>query len=162
MKSRRNVGEWHYARFGTQLSCCTNKAEIAVTSSPEKINSNGKLRMLKSSRISRELWLRIPSFLTILYGVTNLAGNFLCSYLHCWLVYCFLDVSIYSHFQGYFDTARLELAEHNIGVQIICPGPVESSLSENAFSEDVDVVKINEFLNATYLPEICSMMLAQQ
>ncbi|XP_015770706.1 PREDICTED: dehydrogenase/reductase SDR family member 7-like [Acropora digitifera] len=41
--------------------------------------------------------------------------------------------------QGYFDTARLELAEHNIGVQIICPGPVESSLSENAFSEDVDV-----------------------
>ena len=54
-----------------------------------------------------------------------------------------MDVSIYSHFQGYFDTARLELAEHNIGVQIICPGPVESSLSENAFSEDVDVVKIN-------------------
>lgn len=60
---------------------------------------------------------------------------------YCLLFCCFLDVSIYSRFQGYFDTARLELAEHNIGVQIICPGPVESSLSENAVSEDVNVVK---------------------
>ena len=66
----------------------------------------------------------------------------------------------FTRFQGYFDTARLELAEHNIGVQIICPGPVESSLSENAFSEDVNVVK-RDNLNATYLREICSMILAQ-
>lgn len=43
-------------------------------------------------------------------------------------------------YQGYFDTARLELAEHNIGVQIVCPGPVQSQLSKYAFTDDVNVV----------------------
>ncbi|XP_068746504.1 dehydrogenase/reductase SDR family member 7-like [Montipora capricornis] len=41
--------------------------------------------------------------------------------------------------QGYFDTARLELAERNIGVQIICPGPVESNIEKVAFTEDINV-----------------------
>ena len=44
--------------------------------------------------------------------------------------------------QGYFDTARLELSEYNIGVQIICPGPVESEIRKYAFSEDVNKVNI--------------------
>ncbi|XP_073239517.1 dehydrogenase/reductase SDR family member 7-like [Porites lutea] len=39
---------------------------------------------------------------------------------------------------GYFDTARLELSEYNIGVQIICPGPVKSEFTKYAFSEDVN------------------------
>ncbi|KAM7431587.1 Dehydrogenase/reductase SDR member 7 [Porites harrisoni] len=39
---------------------------------------------------------------------------------------------------GYFDTARLELSEYNIGVQIICPGPVKSEIRKYAFSEDVN------------------------
>ena len=43
--------------------------------------------------------------------------------------------------QGFFETARLELAQYNIGVQIICPGLVESNLLENAFGKDVDRVK---------------------
>ena len=43
-------------------------------------------------------------------------------------------------FQGYFDTARLELSEYNIGVQIICPGPVKSEIRKYAFSEDVNKV----------------------
>ena len=42
--------------------------------------------------------------------------------------------------QGYFDTARLELSEYNIGVQIICPGPVKSEITKYAFSEDVNKV----------------------
>ncbi|XP_068712031.1 dehydrogenase/reductase SDR family member 7-like [Montipora foliosa] len=40
--------------------------------------------------------------------------------------------------QGFFETARLELAQYNIGVQIVCPGLVESNLLENAFGEDVN------------------------
>ena len=42
--------------------------------------------------------------------------------------------------QGYFNTARLELSEHNIGVQIICPGPVKSEITKYAFSEDINKV----------------------
>ncbi|KAM7426229.1 Dehydrogenase/reductase SDR member 7 [Porites harrisoni] len=49
---------------------------------------------------------------------------------------------------GYFDTARLELAEHNIGVQIVCPGPVMSDVLKNAFTED-----INRPLNGSNLME---------
>lgn len=42
--------------------------------------------------------------------------------------------------QGFFDTARLELAEYNIGVQIIMPGPVKSNILENCYTENVNVV----------------------
>ena len=43
--------------------------------------------------------------------------------------------------QGYFDSARLELAEHNIGVQVILPGPVKSHISKYAFTEDINMVR---------------------
>ncbi|XP_029643056.1 dehydrogenase/reductase SDR family member 7 [Octopus sinensis] len=36
--------------------------------------------------------------------------------------------------QGYFDSLRLEMHNHNIGVSIICPGPTFSNLLENAFT----------------------------
>ncbi|GAB1601426.1 dehydrogenase/reductase SDR family member 7-like [Argonauta hians] len=36
--------------------------------------------------------------------------------------------------QGYFDSLRLEMNSHNIGVSIICPGPTFSNLLENAFT----------------------------
>ncbi|CAH3154884.1 unnamed protein product, partial [Porites evermanni] len=49
---------------------------------------------------------------------------------------------------GYFDTARIELAEYNIGVQIVCPGPVMSDVLKNAFTED-----INRPLNGSNLME---------
>lgn len=42
--------------------------------------------------------------------------------------------------QGFFDTARLELAQYNIGVQIIMPGPVKSNILENCYTENVDVL----------------------
>jgi len=41
--------------------------------------------------------------------------------------------------QGYFDSARLELEEHNIGVQIILPGPVISQIFEYAATKDVNI-----------------------
>ncbi|CAH3168848.1 unnamed protein product, partial [Porites lobata] len=47
---------------------------------------------------------------------------------------------------GYFDTARLELAEYNIGVQIVCPGPVMSDVLKNAFTEDINRVISAYFL----------------
>ena len=43
--------------------------------------------------------------------------------------------------QGYFDTARLELAEHNIHVQTVLPGPVRSNISLYAFTENINVVR---------------------
>ena len=43
--------------------------------------------------------------------------------------------------KGYFDTARLELAEHNIHVQTVLPGPVKSNISHHFFTESVDEVR---------------------
>lgn len=48
-------------------------------------------------------------------------------------------------FQGYFDTARVELAEYNIGVQTVLPGPVKSEISKYAYTEDISVVCNKEF-----------------
>ncbi|XP_074613315.1 dehydrogenase/reductase SDR family member 7-like [Acropora palmata] len=39
---------------------------------------------------------------------------------------------------GYFDSVRVELGEHNIGVQTVCPGPVESNLVDYAITKDVN------------------------
>ena len=52
---------------------------------------------------------------------------------------CSYQCDLFLH-QGYFDTARLELAEYNIGVQIVCPGPVMSDVLKNAFTEDINRV----------------------
>nr|XP_058953855.1 dehydrogenase/reductase SDR family member 7-like isoform X2 [Pocillopora verrucosa] len=41
--------------------------------------------------------------------------------------------------QGYFDSARIELTEHNIRVQTVLPGPVKSNIGRHAFTEDVKV-----------------------
>jgi len=40
--------------------------------------------------------------------------------------------------QGYFDTARLELAEHNIHVQTVLPGPVKSNITLTFFTENIN------------------------
>nr|XP_054758118.1 dehydrogenase/reductase SDR family member 7-like [Lytechinus pictus]XP_054758119.1 dehydrogenase/reductase SDR family member 7-like [Lytechinus pictus] len=37
---------------------------------------------------------------------------------------------------GFFDTVRCELADKNIGVTMVCPGPVISHIVENALRED--------------------------
>ncbi|XP_071483007.1 dehydrogenase/reductase SDR family member 7-like [Diadema antillarum] len=37
---------------------------------------------------------------------------------------------------GFFDTVRSELSNKNIGVTMVCPGPVVSSIVENAYRED--------------------------
>ena len=60
-------------------------------------------------------------------------------------------------FQGYFDTARLELSEYNIGVQIICPGPVKSEISKKALSEDVNKVNRIFFGHQWGLSQMFSM-----
>lgn len=40
--------------------------------------------------------------------------------------------------QGYFDALRMEVNEHNIGVTLVCPGPVQTDVVANAFTEDVN------------------------
>ena len=42
--------------------------------------------------------------------------------------------------QGYFDALRMEIKSDNIDVQMVCPGPVVSSISLNAFSSSLDKV----------------------
>ena len=44
-------------------------------------------------------------------------------------------------YQGYFDTARVELTEHNIHVQTVLPGPVKSNISLHSFTENIDIVR---------------------
>lgn len=43
-------------------------------------------------------------------------------------------------FKGYFDALRMEVNEHNIGVTLVCPGPVQTDVVANAFTEDVNKV----------------------
>ena len=40
--------------------------------------------------------------------------------------------------QGYFDSLRMEVKCDNIDIQLVCPGPVVSSVSLNAFSSQLD------------------------
>lgn len=40
--------------------------------------------------------------------------------------------------QGYYNTLRMEVNEHNIGVTLVCPGPVQTDVVANAFTEDVN------------------------
>ena len=42
--------------------------------------------------------------------------------------------------QGFFNTLRMEVNEHNIGVTLVCPGPVQTDVVANAFTEDVNKV----------------------
>ena len=42
--------------------------------------------------------------------------------------------------QGYFDALRMEIKSDNIDVQMVCPGPIISSISKNAFSSQLDKV----------------------
>ena len=42
--------------------------------------------------------------------------------------------------QGYFDALRMEVKTDNIDVQMVCPGPVVSNISLNAFSSTLDKV----------------------
>lgn len=43
-------------------------------------------------------------------------------------------------FKGYFDALRMEVNEHNIAVTLVCPGPVQTDVVANAFTEDVNKV----------------------
>lgn len=40
--------------------------------------------------------------------------------------------------QGYYNTLRMEVNEHGIGVTLVCPGPVQTDVVANAFTEDVN------------------------
>lgn len=40
--------------------------------------------------------------------------------------------------QGYFGALGMEVNEHNIGVTLVCPGPVQTDVVANAFTEDVN------------------------
>ena len=42
--------------------------------------------------------------------------------------------------QGYFESLRMEVFDKNIGVTLVCPGPVVSNVVHNAFTENVNVV----------------------
>ena len=44
--------------------------------------------------------------------------------------------------QGYFDALRMEIKSDNIDVQMVCPGPIVSSISMNAFSSQLDKVSM--------------------
>ena len=41
--------------------------------------------------------------------------------------------------QGYFDSLRVEIKNDKIDVQLVCPGPIVSNISLNAFSSQLEV-----------------------
>ncbi|KAL9953301.1 hypothetical protein ACROYT_G040697 [Oculina patagonica] len=62
--------------------------------------------------------------------------------------------------QGYFDTARLELAEHNIHIQTVLPGPVESNVHRNAFTEDINKTFSSDIDVPVMSTERCAQLMA--
>ena len=38
--------------------------------------------------------------------------------------------------QGFFDSLRQEMYEHNIAVTLICPGPIKTNITKNALTGD--------------------------
>ncbi len=38
--------------------------------------------------------------------------------------------------QGFFDSLRQEMYEHNIGVTLVCPGPIKTNITKNALTGD--------------------------
>ena len=63
----------------------------------------------------------------------NYISHFSFKVLQCLCVFFFF-------FKGYFNTLRMEVHEHNIGVTLVCPGPVQTNVVANAFTEDVNKV----------------------
>lgn len=66
--------------------------------------------------------------------------------------------------QGYFNTLRMEVHEHNIGVTLVCPGPVQTNVVANAFTEDVNK-QFKEKATVTHdskrmLPARCAQLMA--
>jgi len=57
-------------------------------------------------------------------------------------LFSFLMHAIMFFTQGYFDSLRMEIKCDNIDVQLVCPGPVISNISSNAFSSQLDEVCI--------------------
>lgn len=45
-----------------------------------------------------------------------------------------------SSLQGYFETLRMELADKNISILSVCPGPVDTPFTRNLFSEKISSV----------------------
>ncbi|XP_020614368.1 dehydrogenase/reductase SDR family member 7-like [Orbicella faveolata] len=64
--------------------------------------------------------------------------------------------------QGYFDTARLELAEHNIQVQTVLPGPVKSNISRYLFTENIsdERKEMPNMLDEQMTTERCAKLMA--
>ncbi|XP_022802167.1 dehydrogenase/reductase SDR family member 7-like [Stylophora pistillata] len=78
----------------------------------------------------------LPHMIERLYGqiviVSSVLGKFGWPY---GAAYCASKHAL----QGYFDSARIELTQHNIQVQTVLPGPVKSNITRHAFTEDVNV-----------------------
>lgn len=49
-------------------------------------------------------------------------------------------VVFYDLFQGYFESLRNEIRNRNIGITMICPGPVFSSVLKEAFTSKINQV----------------------
>ena len=60
--------------------------------------------------------------------------------------------------QGWFDTLRVELAPENINVTMICPGPVMSDVTDNAFSDAKDRVGLSYNWQTKKNPYILKVM----
>ena len=85
-----------------------------------------------------QLKLFIVVFYSILKGhrlvLDILQANMLCR------LFSFLMHTVMFLTQGYFDSLRMEVKCDNIEVQLVCPGPVVSNISSNAFSSQLDKV----------------------
>ncbi|KAK2572435.1 Dehydrogenase/reductase SDR family member 7, partial [Acropora cervicornis] len=55
---------------------------------------------------------------------------------------------------GYFDSVQVELGENNIGVQTVCPGPVESNILDYAFASDVNRPSLSGFSKKNILKKM--------
>ena len=50
--------------------------------------------------------------------------------------------SLLMYLKGYFLTLRMELHIHDVGVSLVCPGPVYSDIIKNALRENLQVTGV--------------------
>ena len=51
---------------------------------------------------------------------------------------------VLANVQGYFDTLRMELSDKGISILSVCPGPVDTPIFKNIFTEKLTSVGLDE------------------
>ncbi|XP_078357859.1 dehydrogenase/reductase SDR family member 7-like isoform X1 [Oculina patagonica] len=135
-----------------QMKALVNKTSLEVDRALLDLNVVGTISLTKA--VLPHMIKRHEGQIVV---VSSIAGKFGSPYS---ATYCASKHAL----QGYFDSARMELVEHNIHVQTVLPGPVQSNLRLQSFTEDINKVWGSTRMSDVDLPvmstERCAQLMA--